>query len=516
MATFSPIPSLSPFDNDVPGVPAFLDDLTLMRNYCMATDTFVARSLEAQQPAKDVLRDLFKACNCAPVFSEGRLKSIPWSEISTVGNGVIYTAPTAQGPVFDLDQRHFIIKNSGDLPLKVTRPKLFDVVNVVSVQFVNRDREYNDSTAMASDTALIAQYGPIRSDPQKNEWIHDADLARRVAQLLLWGGDPTSPNGGGTIARNRYSFILPPHLAALFEPMDLVTVTDLTQGIYRRPVRLLSFKEQDDLTAEVEAEDFIYGAHASPGPPIDFAVLPTPTTNLVPGAVNPPFIFEPVPALDSASQDSVRLWMAVSGASPNYGGCHVWLSTDGGSSYRVVGAIAGSAVMGYSLNDLPVAVSPDLTDSLSLNLAQSRGALDSFTSAEEDLLESLCYLSPGGSVNINGQPATVPYELIAYQTATLLGNGQYQIGTRLLRGVDGTPIVDHPIGSQFAFLDARIFKLTLDSSYFGQTLYFKFTAFNTLGQQEQSLADAVAYSFTPSAWPASGGGGGFYVNGGTP
>lgn len=518
--TLAPIPSLSPFDGDVANLGAALGDLTLMRNYCMASDTFVSIAMDAQRPAKDYFKDLFKACNCAPVFSEGVLKVIPWSEISQVGNGTVYVAPTATGPIMDLTPHHFIVRSAGEPPLKIMRPRLFDTPNVVELQFISHDREYNDGSVMASDTALIAQYGPIHAQPEKNEWIHDGDLARRAVQLLLWGGDPTDPSASnrGTIPRNRYSFVLPPHFA-LLEPMDLITVTDLSQGVYRHPVRLLTLKEQTDMTLDCEAEDFIYGAHASPGPPISAATLPTTDTgvgnsNADPGAVNPPYIFEPIPTADPLADGNVRIWIAVSGPLKTYGGCHIWMSTDGGTSYGTapVGPVSGSAVMGLTLNDLPNTADPDTTDTVNVNLLESNGVLSPFTNAQEDLFLSLCYITPGAAVLVNGQSVTVPYEFIAYSTANLTGTSRYALGTRLRRGVYSSPVVDHPASSKFAFLDAHIFKITLPLSYIGKTLYFKFTAFNTVGAQEQNLSQAIAYAYTVTGWPQLGSGG-FYVNG---
>ena len=98
----------------------------------------------------------------------------------------------------------------------------------------------------------------------------------------------------------------------------------------------------------------------------------------------------------------------------------------------------------------------------------------------------------------------------------MLGNDQYNIGTYIRRGVYGTPDVDHPPGSNFALLNSQIFKITLPLSYAGKTLHFKFTAFNKLLAEEQGLSDVVDYPFTVFAWPPTGSGGGFYINGSTP
>jgi hypothetical protein len=77
-------------------------------------------------------------------------------------------------------------------------------------------------------------------------------------------------------------------------------------------------------------------------------------------------------------------------------------------------------------------------------------------------------------------------------------------GNHLRRAVDNAPLlgqgVDHPNGSRFAFLGPQapgIFKIGLNSIWIGQTLYFKFLAFNQFMGSVESLADAVPYPYTP-------------------
>jgi hypothetical protein len=81
------------------------------------------------------------------------------------------------------------------------------------------------------------------------------------------------------------------------------------------------------------------------------------------------------------------------------------------------------------------------------------------------------------------------------------GNGAYvsggtvSIAARLRRGVFGSPIATHNIGSAFLRLDSAVFVWEADPTLVGTTIFFKFTSFNTYGLMEQSLAGATAYSF---------------------
>ena len=58
--------------------------------------------MSSQQAASDYLETLYKAADAAPVFVGFRLFSMPLSEVSAVGNGAVYYAPTAGGPLLNL------------------------------------------------------------------------------------------------------------------------------------------------------------------------------------------------------------------------------------------------------------------------------------------------------------------------------------------------------------------------------------------------------------------------------
>lgn len=115
-------------------------------------------------------------------------------------------------------------------------------------------------------------------------------------------------------------------------------------------------------------------------------------------------------------------------------------------------------------------------------LSQATQTLGSGTDADADNLVTLCLIDN---------------ELFSYTTATLVGSGQYTLGGRIRRGVLGTPIADHSIGAPFLRIDDSIFKISLDPQFVAQALYFKFTSFNLLGNQEQSLQNVTSYTYTP-------------------
>lgn len=214
------------------------------------------------------------------------------------------------------------------------------------------------------------------------------------------------------------------------------------------------------------------------------------------GFVNAPIIFESVPAISKAPE----IWIGVSGSDPHYGGCQINLSTDAGNSYDPVGLISGSQMTGsvYSSN-YPSHADPDSSDTLHVDLTESNGVLPSWLTADQNNFISLCYLAGGGSIVINGQTLTIPYELVALGATTLAATSKYSCAPPIRRTVKGTPQAAHNIGSKFSFLrDGHIFRMALPPSLIGVTLNFKFLSFNVWRQAPQGLGDVSPYTFTPS------------------
>jgi len=55
-------------------------------------------------------------------------------------------------------------------------------------------------------------------------------------------------------------------------------------------------------------------------------------------------------------------------------------------------------------------------------------------------------------------------------------------------------------------------RLQVDPKWFGQTIHFKFTSFNTFGNQLESLATVTDYPFAIPANPLGWDTGDFYIN----
>lgn len=467
--------------------------LMAVRLYCQAYGIFISGVMDTQRPAADWLNELCQVANCAPVWTGSMLNFVPRCEVSAAGNGAIYIAPTASGPVADLDDSSFGYADGP--PVTFPRTRQADAYNVLPIEHINRADNYNRAITTIRDDSDIFFRGAIKASTLQLHWIHDQATAVKVGWPLV--------RRSTLVGRINPTFILQKNYSWL-DPYDLVTLTDPIMGITRFPVRLTQIKENSNFELECTSEPFYYGAHAPTATlPGSVPINTSFNQNLPPGSINTPVILEAVARLNSF-QNQGSIWLLASGANPNYGGCVVFMSVDGGATYTQVqdAVMNGNGIIGLTIADFPAGTDPDTVDTLTVDISESFGQqLQSFTAAQRDAFSTLVYLQGGGPNVVNGQNLDIPYELLSYETATLISGQQYNITPTTRRGVYGTPIVDHPVGSQFAILDTSIVvQVPLDPSLIGREIFFKFCAFNQFLQEQQDISDpaVIAYPFTPT------------------
>lgn len=485
--------------------------LNAVRNYCMAYGIFISGVLDSQTSGADFLSQLCRLANAAPVWTGAALDFIPYCEVSAYGNGYSYVAPTAAGPLFTLGSNH-ILPQTDKSSIEWTRDRPGSNFNSMQIGFRDATQQFNQNYVIIADTMDIAVQGPLPGSQETFDYITNAATAQSVGWSLL--------RRNLTVNRQEFKFSLPAYWETIFTPMDLISLYDPSINPFPIPVRFKTIeiavnKESGKRMMEVTAEPFIYGA-SMPLPPTTTGTPPVSGGGGggagVPGSVNTPIFIETIPALNTAGP---QLWICVSGTAAAYGGCAVWMSTDGGASYGAgpIGVIVGRQTMGLVYNsNYPSHADPDNTNSLYVDLTESLETLLAVTSATQNAFQSLLYLEGGGTVVVNGQTLTIPYELAAYQGATLAALNKYQLTPPIRRGVYNTPIAAHNIGKQISYLhDGLVFAMNMTQALIGVTLHFKFTAFNiTMGNQQQ-LSAVTAYPFTPTGlvgWTYNAGGGG--------
>jgi len=276
-----------------PQVP--MGDLTQYSNYCVANGIFLSPLLDAQKSAADWIQEILDVTNSAAVWSERALKIIPYGDTTAVGNGATFLPSTS--PVYDLSSNDFLS------PITVKRPSIADVMNSVSVEFLNRANDYNVEIAEDKDDAMIAVYGLRKASPKQAHSITTAAVAKQVANFL---------RKREVEIRATYTITLGWQFN-LLEPMDLVTLTVPELGYSKKPVRITAIRENDNGQLELDAEDFPFGTASPTLYPQQGPGGFVPQANADPGSVNTPIVFE-APFLMSKSGQH-EIWMALSGSS---------------------------------------------------------------------------------------------------------------------------------------------------------------------------------------------------------
>jgi len=433
--------------------------------YCQALGLFVSPYYSQQRPGTDVIKEMAETTNAGPVWSGGKLKVIPYGDTAITGNGATYSPNVT--PLFDLDPDD-CLDTDEESPVLVTRTSPADAYNRVSVQFRNRANQYNQEVVYAEDQDAIEKYGLKIAPTITLDCICVSSIAKQIAQLALQRY---------LYKRNTYEFELVGSYPML-EPMDVLTITDLPQGIDRVPVRITEIEEQDH-SYRVTAEDMMIGVAAAPTYAYDDGVRWSASFDNAPLDAAAPVIFE-LPADPSATGLSVALAAGGQATDLNYGGCRVWLSLDG-VHYREQGTIWGSSRYG----------------TLSAGLAGHASGMDTTNTAHLSLTSNGQMLS-GSSADV-AQGTTLMVcngEYFAYQNASLTGVRAYDL-TTLNRGLYGTTAGSHASGSTWVRVDDTIARLAdLDLTMIGQTIFIKLTAFNVYGRAEQDLSSVGAYSYT--------------------
>lgn len=128
--------------------------------------------------------------------------------------------------------------------------------------------------------------------------------------------------------------------------------------------------------------------------------------------------------------------------------------------------------------------------------AQNFEDLDTLNSS--DFGVAFQFAGASQTVNINNVRITLygtstsNLELISYENVTLSGLNTYAL-TSIRRGVYGSYPCDHPVGSIFARMDQASITYTIDPTFNGSTIFFKFLSFNAYGNQLQQLSSVIAY-----------------------
>lgn len=448
---------------------AYQTDLSDYSSFCTASGLWISPVYDSSTTANSMLSDIVKFTNGEFVWSQGSLSIIPRGTVAITANGATFTPPAA--PLFDLNDEDFrpiaagSANGSSNDPLIVNRSRTADQENQIKVEYLDRSAQYAPAILETSDEALISISGTRFTGTKTAHMFCDGNAARASAQFLLQN----------EYIRNTFNFTLDQRWIIL-DPMDIVTVSDSGLGLDRQWVRITEITENADGSLDIVAEEYLDGTGAAALHDINQGFGHQPDFNIDPGFVNFPAIFE---APVEIAATSLEIWCAVSGASSHWGGCDVFISSDG-ANYTFLGEQIGPARMGTLSATFPAGPDPDEDNVLAVDLTESFGQLNSGTLTEAQQGLTLCW---------------VDSELISYEIAQLTSLYHYNLESYLRRGLGGTTITTHAAGSLFVRLDdSTLIKVPYASGMIGTTLWLKFVSFNIYMGGQQSLADVPAYT----------------------
>lgn len=445
-------------------------------DYCVAHGFWLSPVLEEQTSASALLEGLLQLTNTNVVFDGQDMTFVPLGDADRTANGRTFVADTA--PLVDLTADHFLCE-PGQAPIKIKRHHGQDGsdelatgddvgFNIWTLEIENRANGYTTEPVSYEDTAHILQHGRRQKPTIKAKAIKDASIGVAVASLLC------QRELGN---RNTYEFRLPWTMGFL-KPLDLVTINDDTFALVRKPVRLLTVDESGD-DFVVSAEDAEVGTASAPAYGTQASVGFAHDYNAAPGNVASPLMFEP--PVELATATGLEVWVAVTGTSAIWGGCEVWASMDGGTTYKRMGEARGGARYGITTASLTL----DSTSALNVALAGRGGQMLSASAQDASNLASLVYVR-----SANGP------EYMAHQAATLTGTNAYTLAGLVRAGYDTKRVV-HAAGSAVVRVDDLIVKSEpLPLSMIGAVLKFKFLSYNVFGGGVQALEDVPEYSYT--------------------
>jgi hypothetical protein len=453
--------------------------------YCMAQGIMLSLYENNQRAATDCMKEIMQITNSDFVLSCGVLKIIPYADTAvsgTTADGANWSYTPNLTPLFSFGDGDYCPRTDADgapteEPVTLTVKATRDTYNMVNVEYLDRSNYYNPSPAFAQDNNDIAQRGPRCMPTVTLHEITNAVTAKLVAGLILnWQ----------LYERNTYMFRVRYDYWQL-EPMDYIAISDKGLQLTNQVCRITEVAESEDNYLTITCMEVPGTVRSTPQYNWSGSQGYVANFDADPGNVQAPAIFA-MPPIAAAMSAGLTLGIAVCGPTiaTAWGGCYVFASVDGGTTYDYAGTIGdnGPARYGTLTASLGAVPDPDTSSTLSVLLANTTEQLStSVTHADADAAQTLIMVGSGATV-----------EVMSYGTGSLVSAGAYNL-SYLRRGLYQTQPHAQISGAQFVRLDNSIFQVAVDSGMSGQTINFKFCSFNTVGRNVQSLASVTAYPY---------------------
>lgn len=301
--------------------------------------------------------------------------------------------------------------------VKETRLQEVELPERITVQFADKDRDYQDGAAQAK--RIFAPTPTMRSQDEQTAdlpIVGQATAMKQLADRMLY-----------TVWAQRVNYETRlPWRYLLLDPTDIVSFS--YKGSTRR-LRMSEIETGVDLSANVKAtqEDARSNDSAQTGDGGSGFIVQT-----VPSVYPTKFLPLDLPLLtagDASFQAFSRGYWGAAGYEPNWPGCFLYKSADDGSTYTQIGAQSVESAWGVIDGTLPDPITTTTwDDTTTIDLKVYRG-IDDFQSSTD-----LEVLNGANAIAVLGDNGP---EIIQFVNATQIDNGTIRI-SRLLRGRRGT------------------------------------------------------------------------------
>jgi hypothetical protein len=222
-------------------------------DYCEAALFAISPALQSQTDAATWISELARLTNTAIVWSGYLLKFIPYGDLGISANNISWTPNLT--PQYSFDDDDFLPWNphidtadpqlGDDDPVLVTRANPADATNWMSIEYLDRDNQYNKTLVPQFDQGSIDRYG-LRTEASINgNCFCEKVPAENSVKLLLQRA---------IYIRNTYRFQVGWQYA-LLEPMDIVLLTDSGAGLFGQAVRITAIEENENGDLIIDAEE---------------------------------------------------------------------------------------------------------------------------------------------------------------------------------------------------------------------------------------------------------------------
>lgn len=451
--------------------------------YCMSLGLVTSPYENNQRAATDFMQELMQITNSDCFLSCGVLKVTPYADTAVSGttpDGVNWSYTPDLTPIFAFADDDYCPKKRSD-PVELTRKALSDTYNIVNLIFNDRSNFYDQAPASTSDNYDISIRGPRAMSTLTFQQITQASVAKTVAQLILQFQ---------LYERNSYKFRVRGDYS-LLEPMDYISITDSGLGLTNQVCRITQIDDDDNNFVTITAMEVPGTIRNTPQYNWDSAQGYYANFSNAPGNVAAPLIFQ-MPAMQQGTlSDGITLAIAVGPPTANtasWGGCQIYMSSDGGNTYGWVGIVGPYGIPRYGTitDNIAAVASPDTTSTLSVALQNTTQQLSTaVTEGDATDVNTLFLVGTGTTA-----------ELMAYGAASLVSAGNYNL-SYLVRNLYSSTNQAHSAGDPFVRLDGTLFQIQIPPGLGGKELWFKFCSYNQVGQALQDIADVTAYAYTP-------------------